>query len=79
MKEQTQINHPVYYQSSRGIEVIDFIEAYSLNFNLGNVIKYIARAGRKPEEDYVTALKKAEWYLTREIRQISANKAVIES
>ena len=77
MKEQTQIE-PCYY-NVRGFEVIDFIEAYSLNFNLGNVIKYIARAGCKPEEDYVTALKKAEWYLTREIRQISPNKAVIES
>ena len=67
MKEQTQIEHPDYYQSRNGIEVIDFIEAYELNFNLGNVIKYIARAGKKNDEVYSTALQKAEWYLRREI------------
>ena len=65
MKAQTQIN-PDYYKSEN-IEVIDFIEAYNLNFNLGNVIKYIARAGKKTDEVYSTALQKAEWYLRREI------------
>ena len=63
---QTQINHPDYYQSG-GIEVSDFIEAFNLNFNLGNVIKYVARAGRKPNEDALTALQKAKVYLEREI------------
>ena len=51
---KVQINHPNYYRSN-GIEVADFIEAFDLNFNLGNVVKYIARAGAKPEEDYITA------------------------
>lgn len=68
MKEQTQIDHPDYYQSK--IEVIDFIEAFNFNFNLGNVIKYISRAGNKPDSDYLTDLSKAEWYLHREIRRI---------
>lgn len=63
----TQINHPEYYRNS-GIEAIDFIEAHSLNFNLGNVIKYITRAGRKDGEDSLTALRKAQWYLEREIK-----------
>ena len=67
----TQINHPKYYTNG-GIEVIDFIEAHCLNFNLGNVIKYISRAGRKDGEDTLTALRKAQWYLQREIKSQEA-------
>lgn len=67
----TQINHPEYY-SNGGIEAIDFIEAHSLSFNLGNVIKYITRAGRKDGEDKLTALRKAQWYLEREIKSQEA-------
>ena len=70
MKELTQINHPDYYQNKKGVEVIDFIEAFELNFNLGNVIKYIARAGKKSNEDKLTALCKASWYLNREIAKL---------
>ena len=64
----TQINHPDYY-SANGLEVIDFIDAHNLNFNLGNVVKYVSRAGRKNGEDTLTALKKAQWYLNREIQR----------
>ena len=53
---------------AENIEVCDFIDAFSLNFNLGNVIKYIACSGLKHDEDYLTALSKAEWYLHREIK-----------
>lgn len=57
------IDHPSHYQGA--VEVIDVIEAYGLNFHLGNVVKYVLRAERKgaPIED----LKKASWYLAREI------------
>ena len=48
-------------------EPIDVIEGWALNFCLGNVIKYVARAGRKPGGDAVTDLKKARFYLDREI------------
>ena len=68
----TQINHPDYYSGK--IEVIDFIDAHSLNFNLGNVIKYISRAGRKDGEDTLTALRKAQWYLNREIQRVEMNR-----
>ena len=68
MKELTQIN-PSYYHAGT-IEAIDFIESFNFNFNLGNVIKYIARAGNKQGEDYLTALSKAEWYLHREIKRV---------
>lgn len=69
----TQINHPDYYNRG-GIEVSDFIEAYDLNFNLGCVVKYIARAGNKANEDKVTALKKAQIYLGREISRLSTQE-----
>lgn len=58
------VNHPSHYKIG-GIETIDFIEAKKMNYNLGNVIKYLTRADHKGnrEED----LKKARWYLDREI------------
>jgi len=59
------VNHPPHYKAG-GIETIDFIEAKDLNYRLGNVIKYVSRAGRK-NSDPVEDLKKARWYLDREI------------
>ena len=64
-----QIEHPDYY-SSCGMEAIDFIDAHGLNFNLGNVIKYVTRAGHKDGEDVLTALSKARWYLDHEIERV---------
>ena len=61
-----KINSPDHYTSG-GIETIDFIEAKEFNFRLGNAIKYITRAGRKDSETYVDDLRKAIWYLNREI------------
>jgi hypothetical protein len=58
------INHPAHYKTG-GIETIDFIEAKDLNYRLGNVIKYVARTGKKG--DPIEDLKKARWYLDREI------------
>lgn len=60
-----KINHPSHYQGM-GLEVIDVIEAFDLNFNLGNAIKYILRAGKK--ESFSQDIQKAIWYLTREIK-----------
>ena len=60
------VTNPSHYQTSAGLEAIDVIEAFFHdNFHLGNVFKYIARAGRKG--DYVEDLQKAAWYLQREI------------
>lgn len=59
------VNHPPHYKSG-GIETIDFIEAKDLNYRLGNVIKYVSRAGKK-SSDPIEDLKKAEFYLKREI------------
>lgn len=59
------VNHPPHYKAG-GIETIDFIEAKDLNYRLGNVVKYVSRAGRK-NSDPVEDLQKAAWYLNREI------------
>ncbi|MGO3017897.1 MAG: DUF3310 domain-containing protein [Anaerococcus sp.] len=57
---------PDYYKS-KGIETIDVIEAFDLNFNLGNVIKYVLRAGKKQGEEKEKDLNKALFYLKREV------------
>lgn len=64
--EIDMVNHPQHY-SAHGIEPIDYIESHDLNFNLGNVIKYISRAPFKGTE--LQDLKKAKWYLEREIKK----------
>ena len=52
--------------SDGGVEAIEVIDSFFHdNFHLGNVFKYIARAGKKG--DYVEDLRKAAWYLQREI------------
>jgi hypothetical protein len=61
---------PTHYRS-RGMEAIDVIDAFGLNFNLGNVIKYVLRADRKGEP--MTDLRKALWYLSWEIKQRGEN------
>lgn len=58
------VNNPAHYKDG-GVETIDFIEAKGLGFNLGNVVKYISRAGKKGNK--LEDLKKAQWYLAREI------------
>jgi hypothetical protein len=59
------VNHPPHYKAG-GIETIDFIEAKDLNYRLGNVVKYVSRAGKK-SSDPVQDLEKAMFYLKREI------------
>lgn len=64
------VNHPAHYKTEAGIESIDVIEAFELNFRLGNAVKYILRAGRPDPKDpskVMQDLQKARWYLEREI------------
>lgn len=63
------INHPSHYNYGK-IEVIDFIEDQNLNFNLGNAIKYICRAGRKDPDKTAEDLGKAMFYIEHEIQRI---------
>lgn len=65
------IDHPPHYTAG-GIEVIDAIEAWDLGFRLGNAVKYIARAGKKDPAKTIEDLKKARWYLDREIAKLEA-------
>ena len=61
------VNHPAHYKVG-GIETIDFIEAKKLNYNIGNVVKYLTRADHKGNK--LEDLRKAQWYLTREINAL---------
>ncbi|WP_426716514.1 DUF3310 domain-containing protein [Corynebacterium auriscanis] len=60
------VNNPQHYKTNSGLEAITVIEAFFMeNYLLGNVFKYIARAGKK--NDRLEDLKKARWCLDREI------------
>ena len=60
------MDDPKHYEKGT-YEAINVIEAWGLNFSLGNVLKYISRAGKKG--DLLEDLKKARWYLDREIKR----------
>ena len=64
-----RINHPSHY--NQGIEAIEYIESHNMNFNEGNVIKYVTRA--KYKGTYLEDLKKARWYLDRLIQKGESN------
>ena len=64
------VNHPSHYTDGK-IEVISFIEDKNLNFHRGNAVKYIARAGKKDPEKEIEDLRKAVWYLNREIKRLT--------
>lgn len=62
------VNHPLHYGGENNpLEVIKIIEAYELNFNVGNCIKYVLRVGKKDPATRMQDLQKARWYLEREI------------
>jgi len=66
MAQHDAVNHPAHYTAG-GIETIDFIEAKSLGYHLGNVVKYVTRADHKGSK--LEDLRKAQWYLTRAIER----------
>lgn len=66
---EEKVNHPSHYNAGK-IEVIDYIEDQQLGFHLGNVVKYISRAGKKDAAKTVEDLEKARWYLDRYIELI---------
>lgn len=69
-KTEDVVNHPNHYTDGK-IEVIKFIEDKKLNFHRGNAVKYIARAGKKYKDKEIEDLKKAIWYLKREIKRLN--------
>lgn len=62
------VHHPAHYTHYQGLEVIDLTE--QMNFNKGNAVKYIARAGIKNPDKEIEDLQKAMWYCAREIERI---------
>jgi hypothetical protein len=65
-EQPDMVNHPKHYNVD-GYEVIDIIDAFKLNFNMGNALKYLLRADRKGNK--LQDINKAIWYLQREIEQ----------
>ena len=65
-------NTPQHYQGT--IQPIDLINAQNLNFNLGNVVKYVCRAGKKQGENVLSDLEKAKNYINYEIERIKKNE-----
>lgn len=75
LKEKTaepdMVNHPKHYGGKDNqYEAIKVINAWKLNFNLGSVLKYISRAGKKDPSKLVEDLEKAQFYLNNEIEEI---------
>ena len=66
---ESKVNHPSHY--NKGIETIDYIESWNMDFNVGNVIKYVTRAGYK--DNKLEDLEKAKWYIEREIENAKRN------
>lgn len=65
------VDHPAHYGGAENTyEAIKIIEAWDLGFNLGNTVKYISRAGKKDLTKTLEDLKKARWYLDREIQKL---------
>lgn len=69
MKDHDPVNSPSHYTAYKGLEVIDLTE--QMNFNRGNAVKYIARAGIKTQgPGEIEDLRKAAWYIQREIERV---------
>ena len=68
---QEQVNHPSHYGGKDNpYEAIKVIDAWNLDFCLGNVVKYISRAGKKGNNSKEQDLKKALWYLEHELESM---------
>ena len=63
------VNHPFHYTKGK-IEVADFIADQKLNFDRGNAVKYVCRAGSKDPTKEIQDLEKAIWYINHEIKTL---------
>lgn len=64
-----KVNHPKYYnEHPSGVECAEIVR--HMSFNIGNVIKYLWRAGKKDKNKELEDLRKAMWYLNDEINKI---------
>lgn len=71
------VDHPQHYGGDTTYEVVKVLDAWGLDtdFYLGNVVKYIARAGKKPGVDPIEDLRKAAFYLNRRIELMEKREA----
>ena len=68
------VDHPNHYGGEDNTyEAIKVIEAWDLDFHIGNTVKYISRAGKKGTDQELQDLKKALWYLERKIKNLEDN------
>ena len=80
-QQNDPVMHPSHYTSGN-IEVIDFITDQQLDFCLGNVVKYVSRAGKKEEqgktisEKQIEDLRKARFYLNYKIQELEEKNKV---
>lgn len=73
--EANMIERPPYYIGCNGIESIDVIEGFELDFKIGNAVAYLLRAGKKGNaDDHVRDLEKAQRYIGRRIKQLKGEK-----
>ena len=73
MENKEMVNHPNYYGGEENVyEVVKVAEAWGLDYDayLFNVVKYVARAGKKDTDKEIQDLKKALWYLERKIQNL---------
>jgi hypothetical protein len=74
VEEKEMVNHPNHYGGEDNTyEAIKVIEAWDLDFHIGNTVKYISRAGKKGTDKELQDLKKALWYLERKIKNLEDN------
>lgn len=64
------VDHPQHYGGDNTYEAIKVIEAWELDFHLGNAVKYICRAGKKAGNSTTVDLEKAIWYLQRKLERM---------
>ena len=72
VEKESAVEHPKHYNNIAGIECLDVVEHF--NFNRGNAIKYVWRAGEKSKEKEVEDLKKAIFYIEREVKNLQEVK-----
>lgn len=75
MKTKEQVNHPSHYGGDSTYEHIRVVDAWGLNYRLGNATKYICRAGKKTQ-DGLRDLEKALWYVQSEIDRLRLKKVI---
>lgn len=80
VKREWKTADPEYYRSKNGeYDIIDVIADYGLDFDLGCVVKYIFRAGRKPGNDFLTDLRKAKRVIERRIAREEGSRRTNEA